>query len=90
MPPKLSLKRKVESKPIESEPIAKKVTESPKAKTVPRLKLSLTPLQCKTNKVNIQDKDANPRKYYQWQPLPASKLLPALYPVGDLKNRRDK
>ena len=87
MPPKLSLKRKVESKPIESEPIAKKVTETPKAKTVPRLKLSLSPLSCKTN---APGKDANPRKYYQWQPLPASKLLPALYPVSDLKNRRDK
>ena len=80
MPPKLSLKRKLESKPVteaSEQNSAKKIPDkSPKvaAKTYPRLKLTLAPYRGKSKGATVNEKDS-----YQWQPFPPSKLLPEIY-----------
>ena len=80
MPPKLSLKRKLDSKPVteaSEQNSAKKIPEkSPKvaAKTHPRLKLTLAPYRGKSKGATVTDKNS-----YQWQPFPPSKLLPEIY-----------
>ena len=84
MPPKLSLKRKAESKPVAApvapEPPQKKVETPVKSeKSLPKLKVTLAPYQWKGGNKPKRDSDKNETNGYSWQPLPPSKVLKEIY-----------
>ena len=82
MPPKLSLKRKAESKPAAaSEPPQKKTVETPvkSVKKYPKLRLTLAPYQWKKGNKTKQGGGKNKISGYEWKPLPASNVLEEIY-----------
>ena len=75
MPPKLSLKRKAEPRTVTSDS-ANKISDS-SIKTIPKLKLSLTPYRYKGMKTKPVQADRVCG--YQWKPFPPSVILPEIY-----------
>ena len=93
MPPKLSLKRKTESKPVAaSEQPLKKSTETlgkstysetlakpTKPKTRPKLRLTLAPYECVRKNKTKEAADQSKVAGYKWQPFPPSQVLREIY-----------
>ena len=86
MPQDISLKRRVEAKPNDSEPTPKK-TPTTTVKVVPRLKISLPPYQNKRNKERSDGDKTDQFTALRPQSFPPSKLLPEIYLSSEDKER---
>ena len=93
MPPKLSLKRKTESKPVPAsvppEQRQKKTETSAKsAKKLPKLKVTLAPYQWKGGNKLKRGNDKNKVPGYEWKPFPPSDVLKEIYSNANAKDVR--